>query len=94
MLTIIYLLNDKQIKYGYLILLALIVLVISYINSYLLGFFIIDVYVLLSITQFKLIKPKYNSDQKGLKIDITTEGIEKDTPDVKTILMDYISKFK
>ena len=94
MLTIIYLLNEKKIKYGHLILLALLILVISYINPYLLSFFIIDVYVLVAMTHFKLIKPKYYPNKKGLKIDITTEGIEKDIPDVKTILMDYISKFK
>ena len=93
MITIIYLLNNKNIKYGHIIVLSVIILIINYINPYLLGFFIIDIYALLSITQFKVIKPEYNPTKKGLKIDITAEGIEKDQRDVKSIFLNYMSKF-
>ena len=94
MISIIYLLNNKTIKYGHIILLSIIILIASYINPYLLTFFIIDIYALLSLTQFKIIKPKYNSDDKGFKINITTEGIEKDKHDVKSIFLNYMSKFE
>ena len=93
-MSIIYLLNNKTIKYGHILLLSIIILTMSYINTYLLTIFIIDIYVLLSLTQFKIIKPKYNSSKTGLKINITAEGIEKDKHDVKSIFLNYMSKFE
>ena len=41
MITIIYLLNNKNIKYGHIIVLSVIILIINYINPYLLGFFLL-----------------------------------------------------
>lgn len=93
MLTIIYLLNNKKIKYGYIFLLGIFIFIIGYINPYLLGFFIIDIYALLSLTQFKVIKPKYNLSKESVKVYITTEGIEKEELDVKSIFLNYMSKF-
>ena len=93
MISIIYLLNNKNIKYGHIILLSVVIFIVSYINPYLLTFFIIDIYALLSITQFKITQPSYIPDKKSLKINITTEGIEKEERDVKSIFLNYMSKF-
>ena len=94
MISIIYLLNNKKIKYGHIILLSIIILIANYINPYLLAFCIIDIYALLSITQFKVIQPSYATDDRGLKMNITTEGIQRDEHDVKSIFLNYMSKFK
>ena len=94
MLTIIYLLNNKNIKYGHIILLGIAILIISYIHPYLLGFFIIDIYALLSITQFNVMKTEHRLTKDDLRVDITTEGIEKDERDVKSIFLNYMSKFE
>jgi len=93
MISIIYLLNNRSIKYGHIILFSIIIFIASYINPYLLTFFIIDIYALLSITQFKVIKPSYIPNSEGLKMNITTEGMEKDEHNVKSIFLNYMSKF-
>ena len=95
MLTIIYLLNDKNIKYGHIFLLIIFIVGIGYVNPYLLSIFFIDIYLLLSITQFNIIIPDFKNIPSKIKLNISLEetGIEKDKHDVKDIFLNYLSKF-
>lgn len=93
MLTIIYLLNNKDIKYAHILLLGVAVCITNSFAPHLLSLFILDIYVLLLITQFNILKPKYNFTKSNIKVDITTEGIQKDERDIKSIFLNYINKF-
>ena len=72
---------------------CLLVLIINYINPSLLYIFLIDIYIYISFSQFNIGKINCNSKESILKMNITAEGLEKDEKDVKTILLNYISKF-
>ena len=93
MLSIIYLLNKKNIKYSHIFLFCVLVLMVNYISPSLLCIFLIDIYIYISLSQFNIGKIIYNSKESNLKMNITTEGLEKDEKDVKSILLNYISKF-
>tara|TARA_B110000908_G_scaffold155476_1_gene193684 strand:- start:1964 stop:2248 length:285 start_codon:yes stop_codon:yes gene_type:complete len=93
MLTLVYLLNKKTITYAHITIIALIIMIAGYISPYILLFCIIDIYILLALTHFNVLKPTSKASTGGLKMDITTEGMEKDNPNVSSILSDYITKF-
>ena len=93
MLSLIYLLNNKNIRYSYIVIFCLLILFISYINYQLLFVFFIDFYIYISLSQFTINEVKNTSEKSKLKMNITTEGLEKDEKNVKSILLNYLSKF-
>lgn len=93
MLSLIYLLNNKNIRYSYIVIFCLLILFISYINYQLLFVFFIDIYIYISLSQFTINEVKNTSEKSKLKMNITTEGLEKDEKNVKSILLNYLSKF-
>tara|TARA_B110000967_G_scaffold19239_1_gene17944 strand:- start:386 stop:673 length:288 start_codon:yes stop_codon:yes gene_type:complete len=95
MITLLYLLKQKNITYAQIIIISLIVLILGYSFPSIILFCVVDMYILLALTQFNILEPvsKIRSNN-ALKMDITTEGIEKDHHNVSSILSDYIAKFK
>ena len=93
MLSLIYLLNNKNIRYSHIVIFCLLILLISYINYQLLFIFFLDIYIYISLSQFTINEVKNTNEKSKLKMNITTEGLEKDEKNVKSILLDYLSKF-
>lgn len=93
LLLLLFLTNTNYIN-KYLIILCLVIMaVIALYFPPIVALYIIDIYIYIVRTKFLLATPIKVKKIPFVSMDITTEGIEEETIDVKSLLVDYGKKF-
>lgn len=93
MLSILHLCKIKKINYPVLFIFLTIYSILGFYIPNIAILFMMDIYLYIFLSNFILTSTSKVKKESEVHMDITTEGIQKEEADMKSIMTDYVTKF-